>query len=345
MAKDLINAGADLTKSDRRKENALSFAARYDNSEFIAFLLEKTENLKPEQRQLNRCLGISIAMGYEKTSTLFLEAGANPNTLCDYDLTPLMSAVEREFTAMIKPLLKAGAKINLANKEGQTALHLAVKKGSVKMVELLLKNKAKVNVRDKNGGTPLMQAALSGNTVLVERLLAAGADVNAQNKYGQTALMLATQKKAKETMRVLLDRGADVTLVNKKGMTAYDFAIEGNQYDVVKLLEDHARILAARQELYAEETELTMDKGVKILDVFNFRARVHTRSYFSPLTQNWTPPVITAFDDIPDAARVLRPIWEKYQKAGGTIGEEAIYPEGRQKVALRVLAEHHKKSN
>jgi hypothetical protein len=74
---------------------------------------------------------------------------------------------------------------------------------------------------------------------------------------------------------------------------------------------------------------------MSIVEVFNFATRIKTS--FVKSDQMISAPTETYFDNIPNQVNVLRPIWELYHAQGGTISEDSIYPEGRQKVKLSTI--------
>ena len=84
--------------------------------------------------------------------------------------------------------LDAGADINAQDEVGRTALMEACIAFKRDTISILLERNANVNLFDNNGCTALMRAAYGGYPSLVEKLLSYGADKDMQDKQGNTAL-------------------------------------------------------------------------------------------------------------------------------------------------------------
>jgi len=91
-------------------------------------------------------------------------------------------------TKQVKLLLKAGADPNQVTKWGITPSHRAAYDGYLEIAELLLKAGADPNRVDSDGNTPLYYAVYHEHLKIVKLLLKAGADPNQANKYGRTPL-------------------------------------------------------------------------------------------------------------------------------------------------------------
>ncbi|KAG9228138.1 ankyrin repeat-containing domain protein, partial [Amylocarpus encephaloides] len=128
----------------------------------------------------------------------FLNHGADPNTICAWDFTPMSEAMCRASLGTIKLLFDHGGNIE----QGQL-LHHAVQRAApdvLELVGLLLDRGASINEiqyenhaeswRDRclfGLGTPLHYAAQSGNIQLVMFLLSKGADATIKDTKGRTA--------------------------------------------------------------------------------------------------------------------------------------------------------------
>ena len=167
-----------------------------------------------------------------------IDAGANMNTESDDGWPPLMLAVWRGESEMVRALLKAGAKVNdrlhLDYAQGTTALMWAALHGDAKMIQLLLDAGADINAHDDespytDAETALIKAAKGGYVSAVQVLVTRGAKVDDRNCLGETALMVAAEVGAAETARLLLDSGADVNARDKHGMTALMLAFDDRE--------------------------------------------------------------------------------------------------------------------
>jgi ankyrin repeat protein len=139
---------------------------------------------------------------------LMIANGADVSAKTRHGSTPLLVAVQKRNTEVVKRLLQARANPNVKDKDGVTPLILAAKYEhivqihygpSVRMIrnlepeiaKLLLDAGAAPNEKDPDGLTALMFAAAQGRLELVKTLLAGGADVNAKGADGVTASQVA----------------------------------------------------------------------------------------------------------------------------------------------------------
>ncbi|HEU0108026.1 MAG TPA: ankyrin repeat domain-containing protein, partial [Vicinamibacteria bacterium] len=83
----------------------------------------------------------------------------------------------------------------------------AVQRGDTEMVRVLLAGKARLNARDSSGSTPLTQAAALDTPDMARLLIQAGADVNAVDKEGYPVITGAVAMGNVEMVKVLLQAG------------------------------------------------------------------------------------------------------------------------------------------
>lgn len=157
------------------------------------------------------------------------------NTDVNYDdggvITPLIPAIWRGHTQIIKLLLNAGANPNI-----RPASPLANALNNKEIADLLIAAGADINFKDKDGQTDLMTAAVEGRVALVKALIAAGANVNIQNNKGRTPLINAALHGKIEVVKVLLEAGANPEIKDDEGYTAIiEPAFAGN-LEIVKAL-------------------------------------------------------------------------------------------------------------
>lgn len=180
---------------------------------------------------INTCVGANFALaqtslpeaamhGDTATVHTLLQAGADPNTLGDFDTPALHWLVRVNEAALAKELLQAGADPNLLSPLGVSPLSLAIANSNAELVQLLLAAGADPHQREPSGETLMMSAAALGNVTILAALLDKELDVNERDShYGQTALMFASRAGHAALVQLLLQHGADPNLTTSIGPT------------------------------------------------------------------------------------------------------------------------------
>lgn len=140
-----------------------------------------------------------------------------------------------------------------------------------------------------NGITDLMLAASRGDLARVESLLATGAELDAQDAFGQTALNYAAGAGHAHIVGALVMAGADVSLRNRAGLTSLEIAIARGHTAAAQMLRQ-ARLCAAARDGDLTLLAQMLDEGADIN---------------AQLADGWTPLMIAAYHDHPDAVRLL----------------------------------------
>jgi hypothetical protein len=112
----------------------------------------------------------------------------------DNAVLSLVIAAGRGDLAKVRSLLLAGSKVDKTVSGRRTPLLAAVRRNNTAVVKLLLQSGADANKGDDNGSYPLMSAAEFDGGVaaaVVALLLQAGADANRGNGKGSTPLYAA----------------------------------------------------------------------------------------------------------------------------------------------------------
>ena len=169
---DLLAAGADLeARHAKTGTTPLGLAVQGAKREVAQLLVDRGANIQAKDYLQRNILHLALlakviagAGGPSKTDRLCLiqwtlGVGADHNAITLDNGTPLLLAIQGEYSTITHQLLDLGADVNAA---------------------------------DNAGRTPLLLAAQLNNQPLVERLVALGADLNATNQDGQTPVDLAT---------------------------------------------------------------------------------------------------------------------------------------------------------
>ncbi|OQR85821.1 hypothetical protein THRCLA_23003 [Thraustotheca clavata] len=80
---------------------------------------------------------IACKLGYDKIAKLYIQNGANVNTIGRNGNTSLHEVAGSNHINLIKMLLKANADPNVTNKNGKTALDIAISKEYCNIINVL----------------------------------------------------------------------------------------------------------------------------------------------------------------------------------------------------------------
>lgn len=142
-------------------ENILELSLEYGrdrNVKSIEAFLQRTENAYLNDKHFfsgNTPLNLVTWSNFEETALLFINNGADVNTVNKNGSTPLMGASRNGNNKLMEHLIDKGANVNANNNEFKTPLHYASEEGEFQAVILLLKNHANRFVLDNEGKTPL----------------------------------------------------------------------------------------------------------------------------------------------------------------------------------------------
>ncbi len=178
------------------------------------------------QTPLHIAAGVGAAPGIVE---MLLAAGAEPNTIDNEDMSPLLQAIVAVDTRAetVNTLIAGGADVNLAIPDQHPALHKVMYTSvDLDVFEALLQAGADVNAPSRWGEPPLILAARTkGSSDLFRLLLAYGADPDLTDPDGRTALHVAIQtERDLGTLRQLIDV-TDLTMGDEDGDTALHVAI------------------------------------------------------------------------------------------------------------------------
>ena len=188
---------------------------------------------------------------------LLIAAGANPNAVNRYGVTPLSLAANNASAELVDLLLKAGADARTVVKDGETVLMAAARTGSPQAVQMLIEHGAVVDAREERmGETALMWAVAENHPEAATLLIEHGADVNLRtnvltfpkDRFGLegvltilphgrwTSLMYAARQGSLDAAKVLVDAHADVNALDPDRSTPAVIATINGHYDVAAML-------------------------------------------------------------------------------------------------------------
>ena len=140
--------------------------------------------------------------------------------------TPLMIAVQRQYTFILRSLLALKPALNCQDIDGNTALHHAVHSQDRVSIDALLKGKPDPNIRNNEGKTCLHVAVQFGNCIVVRSLLtkAVAIDINVVATDGSTPLILAVKYQHIKIATELIKLNVDVTVTDDNDNSALFWA-------------------------------------------------------------------------------------------------------------------------
>lgn len=186
MAKDLIDAGANINGKDKNENEVLNESIRSGNDEIVKWIIKKLkESLKgPNKRKRVFTAGLYIAIECNKLKIAdeLINLGANIYEEDDNHLSALELAILLPNERWVGILIEKGADLNQKNSQnGKTPLIVSILQDSESMVAILLKNKVDVNIKF-NGYLPIELAKIVGNEKIAKMLEDEGAVIKEDSR-------------------------------------------------------------------------------------------------------------------------------------------------------------------
>ncbi|CAH0396015.1 unnamed protein product [Bemisia tabaci] len=298
VAKELLEAGADINMRTIDGRTSLFLAAEHGKDKIVNILLEKPNidvNLHHNGRTPllvacekgytsvvkllladYRCmhyinidhngskpLHIAAKYGYEDIISALLEKKPSVNSIDSDGCTPLWIALDNNQEKSVQALLKDfRVNVNFRFKD-RTPLGYAVQEGSSTISKLLIERDADINIIDNDGLTLLHHAICKGLLDVVDHLLNRGASVHSKTKRGNTPLHIASMYGELEIAKLLFDKGADVHIncENSYKATPVQLAVKGSHLEMAKFLIKKGADINATDP----HTHYTINKGGTLL--------------------------------------------------------------------------------
>lgn len=264
-ARELIDAGANVSAPDKKQRQPLHKAFSKGYTELAELLLNSDADIEGEQTKSVLNENHKIQATDENGWSALHWASRNGHDevvqrLLAADMSNIDAPEENEsWTALhiatyyghigvVTTLLKSRASLGSRDNDGWTPLMTATKKENSDAMRQLLqfarsKDSGHLETRDDLGWTPLLAACKSGFSDGARQLIAAGADRNAQSEDSKsTPLMVAGSWLYLEIVNDLLAAGASVNIQDVDGQTALHEASRENYTEIVQRLLEQSGI-------------------------------------------------------------------------------------------------------
>ncbi|HEX5398334.1 MAG TPA: ankyrin repeat domain-containing protein, partial [Verrucomicrobiae bacterium] len=236
IVKLLLAAGANPNAENKDGRTALSFAAEMNSPDMVKMLLDAKAD--PNVGKLDAPLLCAIHKGDVVSAELLLQAGANPNSTQEFELSPggMLGRRAGGSGGQAGGISGRGGRGGMGGgfggfgRQSITPLWLAVSEQQLPTVQVLLKYKADPNGLETDG-RPVLFKALSDTNIL-KALLVAGANVDAIDPNGSsrnpkgdwTPLEAAASQNNAGSVQVLLEHGANPNTLDTWGQTPLHYA-------------------------------------------------------------------------------------------------------------------------
>jgi len=244
----LIKEKANIDLSNPAGNTALMCATLQGHIPIINTLIKEKATIDLRNHNELSALHIAVCMGNVEVVNELIEARADitPPDITGGE-TPLLTAADKGFAAIVTALLKAKAPADSKTNDGDYALHFATRNGNIETIATLLKANANLNSKNKNGHTPLHSAIFYRKTAAIEALMEAKADVALTNNFGDAPIHVAASNGSVATIVSLLEAKAPVQTKNGFGNNALHVAAATENAPVIPTL------LAAKIDLHSED--------------------------------------------------------------------------------------------
>ncbi|RTG89245.1 prolyl oligopeptidase [Schistosoma bovis] len=272
MAIALVNAGSNLSLTDKVGMTALHHACYVGSLNMVRYLMERvhpiiscnnvtttttttictttattTATTSASISKTNNLLNGSNARLSCLLSASIISSLNAPTSICPTNNSNSNINVQSSMVGSAPPPLTTSRLsnpelINTQDKYGRTLIYLAACRGHSEVVNYLLCHSADIHITNKENKSPLYISAYfatyHGRSEIVDLLLTAGANVNAADKNGKTPLYVAVLHGHLALARKLLDAGASVNRVDREGLGPLHMAVKFPKLDIpmVKLL-------------------------------------------------------------------------------------------------------------
>ncbi|CAH8617787.1 unnamed protein product [Schistosoma curassoni] len=273
MAIALVNAGSNLSLTDKVGMTALHHACYVGSLNMVRYLMERvhpiiscnnvtttttttictttattTATTSASISKTNNLLNGSNARLSCLLSTSIISSLNAPGSICPTNNSNNNINVQSSMVGSAPPPLTTSRLsnpelINTQDKYGRTLIYLAACRGHSEVVNYLLCHSADIHITNKENKSPLYISAYFGYLEITNALLRHGAQVDQMDSHRKTPLYVATYHGRSEIVDLLLTAGANVNAADKNGKTPlYVAVLHGHLALARKLLDAGASV-------------------------------------------------------------------------------------------------------
>lgn len=233
-----------------QEEDPLDAAILQEDPAAIEAALLKSDNLARRAAEDPLLMHRLAGLGHLSGIRMLINAGANINSRCDRQSTPLLHAAASGQVELVKALLKHGAHPGKRDDAGNTALHVAVLCGKHNVAAELMRwmSAGQIDRANEIGCSALFGAVLTGDAAMVRVLLQGGArpDCYWYENQRVTPLMFGARRQELEIVTDLLDAGARHDALDEFLETPLFHAVRGGSVACIDALADAGADVNAR---------------------------------------------------------------------------------------------------
>ncbi|CAH8556681.1 unnamed protein product [Schistosoma turkestanicum] len=271
MAIALVNAGSNLSLTDKVGMTALHHACYVGSLNMVRYLMERVH-------PITSCNNVTTTTTPTTTATMVMTTTATTTTTSNARLSCLLSTSiisSLNTPGLVGPTnnsnsnmnvqlsMVGGATVpppptsrlsnpellNVQDKYGRTLIYLAACRGHCEVVNYLLCHSADIHITNKENKSPLYISAYFGYLEITNALLRHGAQVDQMDSHRKTPLYVATYHGRLEIVDLLLTAGANVNAADKNGKTPlYVAVLHGHLTLARKLLDAGASVNCVDRE-------------------------------------------------------------------------------------------------
>lgn len=229
----LIQAGAPVNAQNARGDTALILCARTEHYEYAKSLIEAKADIFKTNQAGENALKIALSKGYKAVDNIVLPSNVNQSD--DNSNSVLMIAVSQKAPAdVLKLILSKGADPNARNKVQDSALHIAVRQNYAEQGVVLLDNNADIFQYNAQQENPLF-LALTAKPAPLEWFFRPNV-IAARDANGDSVVHHAARKNLPDGIAYLIRKGSSLDVLNNDFETPLHTAGKYDATDAIQYL-------------------------------------------------------------------------------------------------------------